>query len=284
MISDLFKRYLVVGGMPAAVKAYSESGDYGEVTKRLDEIVAILKLDAGKYSSKSDIMRIHACLQSIPSQIASENRSFQYYDIEKKKGTGKREYGTALEWLENAGIALRCRNLKSLEPPLDNNADDETFKMYLCDTGIMMSLCGYRDVQEIVTGDPFTNNGRLMENAIADALVSKGYPLYYHAKKDSTLELDFVMKNKGKVCILEVKSGKKKRSRSLSTVLSEKNRNRMGIKVCNNNVMVDVNGVTHLPLYGPSFLEEPPTPVIDKIDIDSFNRRYEGSESRFFVE
>lgn len=274
MLSDLFRRYLVVGGMPAAVKAYSETGDYAETIRRLDEIVTILKLDAGRYSSKSDIMRIQACLQSIPSQLAGGNRAFQYYDIEKKKGTGRREYGTALEWLVSAGIALRCRNLLSVDPPLDNNADDDTFKMYLCDTGILMSLCGYRDVQEIVTGDPFTNNGMLMENAMADALASKGYPLYYHAKKDSTLEVDFVLKYKGKVCIAEIKSGKHKRSRSLSTLLSEKNRNRMGVKVCNNNVMTDANGVLHIPLYGPSFMEGPEVPSIMRVDVEEMNRRY----------
>lgn len=277
MLSDLFRRYLVVGGMPAAVDTYAETGDYGEVTKRLDEIVSILRLDAGRYSSKSDIMRIHACLQSIPAQLAGGNRSFQYYDIEKKKGTGKREYGTALEWLENAGIVLKCRNLHSIDPPLDNNADDDKFKMYLCDTGILMSLCGYRDVQEIVIGDPFTNNGMLMENATADALACKGHPLYYHAKEGSSLEVDFVLRYKGKICIAEIKSGKHKRSRSLSTLLSEKNRNRVGVKICNNNIMTDVNGVLHLPLYGPSFLEEPDVPSIESIDVNEINERYEGS-------
>ena len=280
MLSDMFRRYLVVGGMPAAVKAYAETGDYGETTKRLDEIVSILRLDAGRYSSRTDIMRIYACLQSIPSQLAGGNRSFQYFDIEKKKGTGKREYGTALEWLENAGIVLRCRNLHSVDPPLDNNADNDTFKMYLCDTGILMSLYGYRDVQEIVAGDPFTNNGMLMENATANALASKDHPLYYHTKKDSTLEVDFVLKYKGKVCILEIKSGKHKRSRSLNTLLSEKNRNRMGIKICNDNIMMDVNGVMHLPLYGPSFMEKPDIPNIERIDVNEINRRYEGSQIR----
>ena len=125
-----------------------------------------------------------------------------------------------------------------------------------------------------MTGDPFTNNGMFMENSMADALASKGYPLYYHAKKDSTLEVDFVLKYKGKVCIAEIKSGKHKRSRSLSTLLSEKNRNRMGVKVCNNNVMTDANGVLHIPLYGPSFMEGPEVPSIMRVDVEEMNRRY----------
>ena len=70
MLTDLFRRYLVVGGMPAAVRAYSETDDYSEAVKRLDEIVDIIRLDAGRYSSKSDVKRIQACLRSIPSQLA----------------------------------------------------------------------------------------------------------------------------------------------------------------------------------------------------------------------
>ena len=185
-----------------------------------------------------------------------------------------REYVTALEWLENAGIVLRCRNLLSVDPPPDNNIDRGAFKMYLCDTGILISLCGYRDVQEVVTGDPFTNNGILMKNATADALASKGYPLYHHAKKDSTLEVDFVLKYHGKVCIDEIKSGKHKRSRSVNTLLSEKNRNRLSVKVCNNNVMTDANGIIHLPLYGPAFIEESGVPMIPKVDVEEMNRRF----------
>lgn len=274
MLQDLFRRYLVVGGMPAAVKAYAETRDYGRVMERLDDIVSILKLDAGKYSSKSDIMRIHACLQSIPSQIASDKRSFQYYDIEKVKGSGKREYGSALDWLVNAGIALKCNNLLSVDPPLDGNKEEETFKIYICDTGLLMSLSRYQDVQEIVNGDPFTNNGSLMENAVANALHRKGYPLYYYAKKNSTLEVDFVMKYDNKVCITEVKSGRNKRSKSLNTLLSEKDRNRMGFKVCDGNVETDSNGAIHLPLYGACLIHEQPIPKIEPLDIESINDLY----------
>lgn len=275
MLSDLFRRYLVVGGMPAAVRAYAETGDYSNVIKRLNDIVSILKLDAGRYSSKKDIMRIHACLESIPSQLADDNRWFQYNQIEKIKGTGEREYGTALDWLENAGITLRCRNLLSLIPPLDENADNDSFKLYVCDTGILMALCGFRDVQEIITDDPFTNKGTVMENAIAVALIAKGYPLFHYAKKNSTLEVDFVIRYKDSTCILEIKSGRKKRSKSLNTLLAEKDRKRIGYKVCTGNVSRDDNGAVHIPLYGPSLLMEKPLPVVGSVDIDSMNRTFE---------
>lgn len=83
--------------------------------------------------------------------------------------------------------------------------DENTCKPYQ-PTGLFMALCRYRDVQEIIAGDPFTNNGVLMENVVANALYRKGCPLCYHSKRNSTLEVDFVMKYQGKVCIMEVKS------------------------------------------------------------------------------
>ena len=272
MLQDLFKRYLVVGGMPEAVRVYSETQDYNSVMERLDDILNILLLDAGRYSSKGSMMRIHACLKSIPSQLADDKRSFQYYDIEKVKGAGKRTYGSSIDWLVNAGIALKCRNLLSVDPPLDVNAEEDTYKLYLCDTGLFMALCRYQDVQEIILGDPFTNNGILMENAVANALHRKGYQLYYHSKRNSTLEVDFVMKYHGRVCIMEVKSGRNKRSKSMNTLLSEDNRNRTGIKVCEGNIERDRNGALHLPLYGACLIDGPSAPDVPSIDIDAINR------------
>ena len=137
-----------------------------------------------------------------------------------------------------------------------------------------MSLNRYQDVQEIVNGDPFTNNGSLMENAVANALHRKGYPLYYYAKKNSTLEVDFVMKYDNKVCITEVKSGKNKRSKSLNTLLSEKDRNRMGFKVCDGNVETDSNAAIHPPLYGACLIHEQHIPKIEPLDIESINDLY----------
>ena len=274
ILNDLFRRYLVVGGMPAAVKAYSETNDYSEVMKVLDDIVTILRLDAGKYSNNADMMRIHSCLMSIPSQLANNRKSFQYYDIEKIKGSGKRLYGTSISWLENAGIALKCRNLLSVDPPLENNIEEDTYKLFLCDTGLLMSLSRYQDVHEIVMGDPYVNNGSLMENAVANALYRKGYPLYYYAKKNSTLEIDFVIKHAGSVCMIEVKSGRNKRSKSLNTMLAEKNRNRSGIKVCEDNITMDVNGALHMPLYGPCLMEGPSIPDFPPVDVEAVNKSF----------
>ena len=267
MLTEHFRRYLVVGGMPEAVKVYTETKDYAKARATIEDIISVLRADVGKYSNrKTDRMKILACLESIPSQLASDNRKFQYKDIEKSSGRASM-YGDALEWLVTAGMAYRCYNLRNIDPPLSMNLKEKAFKLYLCDNGLLMGLMDFADVGAIVTVDPFSNNGIVMENAVATALAKKGYPLYYYAKDNSTLEIDFVA-NTGKVELIEVKSGRNKRSKSLNTLLAEKDRKRMGIKICDGNVEVDDNGAIHLPLYGACFLPEPEIPDISFPDVN----------------
>ncbi|MBQ3685138.1 MAG: ATP-binding protein [Candidatus Methanomethylophilaceae archaeon] len=255
IMTEHFRRYMIVGGMPEAVRIYSETRDYHAALSAIRDVIHILQMDAGKYSrNRMDKMKILACMESIPSQLASDKRRFQFVDVEKTSG-GRRRYGDALEWLINAGMAYRCYNLFSVNPPLSHNLKETMFKIYLCDTGLLMGLMDDADPGAIVISDPFSNNGIVMENAVASALVKKGYPLYYYAKENSTLEIDFVL-NHGEIWLLEVKSGKSKRSKSLNTLLSEKDRKRRGFKVCEGNILGDENGAVHLPLYGACFLPE----------------------------
>lgn len=255
IMSDHFRRYMIVGGMPEAVRVYSETKDYAATMSAIRDIIRILQTDAGKYSKKkADKMKILACMESVPSQLASDKRRFQFTDIEKAGG-GRRRYGDALEWLINAGMAYRCYNLRSVDPPLSQNLKETMFKVYLCDTGLLMGLMDDAEPGAIVNSDPFANNGIVMENAVAAAMVKKGYPLYYYAKENSTLEIDFVL-NRGGIILMEVKSGRSKRSKSLNTMLSEKDRKRTGYKVCEGNVQTDENKAIHIPIYGPSFFPE----------------------------
>lgn len=265
LLRNHFLRFLIVGGMPASVKAYSETKDYSLVKPVIRDILNILMVDVGKYSDiTADKMKIIACMESIPSQLASDKRRFQFQDIEKKSG-GRRRYGDALDWLISAGMAYRCSNLRSVDPPLSQNMKETMFKVYMCDTGLLLGMMGGSTPGAIITSDPFSNNGIVMENAVAAELVKKGYPLYYYAKEGSTLEIDFVMDN-GPIQLVEVKSGRNKRSKSLNTLLSEKHRNREGIKICDGNVEMDDKGALHLPLYGACFLPEPLVDYIPPVE------------------
>ncbi len=265
LLSDHFRRYMIVGGMPEAVKTYAETKDYAKTVTVIKDILDILRADTGKYSKKNtDRMKILACMASIPAQLASDRRKFQFVDIEKSSG-GRNRYGEALEWLINAGMVYRCYNLSSVNPPLSLNIKETMFKAYMCDTGLLIWLMDDADPGAIVNSDPFANNGAIMENAVAAALVKNGYPLYYYAKEDSTLEIDFVM-NRKSIELIEVKSGKNKRSKSLRVMLSEKDRDRKGINICEGNIMTDENSVLHLPLYGASFLPKSEVDYIPPVD------------------
>lgn len=121
------------------------------------------------------------------------------------------------------------------------------------------------DPADIVLRDIYSNHGAFMECAIAGALHKKGYPLYFYAKSNSTLEVDFVLRDGQDVVLLEVKSGKNKRSRSLTLLMSEKNRRRVGIKVMESNVET-VNGIIKMPLFAPAFFRDAEVPDIPPVD------------------
>ena len=94
-----YRRFLVIGGMPEAVRTYAETQDYVKVSAVLDNIITVMKKDTGRYSRKAGRAKINSCLDSIPKQLSRENKRFLYRDVEKKKNTGRRVYGNSIEWL-----------------------------------------------------------------------------------------------------------------------------------------------------------------------------------------
>ncbi len=272
-----FRTYMVTGGMPAAVKMYSETKDYVRTSGILRDIITILKKDSGRYSSKAGRLRINQCLDSIPRQLSRENKKFLYSDVEKKKGVGKRTYDNALGWLSEAGLISFCNNLEEPNKPLAGKVIESSFKVYMNDTGLLMALMDAFDPADIVLRDPYSNNGAVMECAVASAMVKKGYPLYYYSKSDSTLEIDFVTEWKGVPVLMEVKSGKNKRAKSLLALMGEKGRRRIGCKIMDSNVDRDENGIIHLPLYAPCFFEDNSVPDISEPPpADEVNARFLG--------
>ncbi len=278
-LNDAFRRYIAVGGMPEAVSVYSSTGSYMRAHEALKDILEVLKMDAGKYSSGTDRMKIIKCLESIPNQLARKNKKFTYASIEKKRGRGSRYYGSALDWLRNAGLIDYCYNVTEPNPPLSGKTIEDSFKIYLCDTGLMSVLLEDADIDSLVNRDPYANNGAFLENAISSALVKLGYDLRYYEKEGSTLEIDFLINIEGKINLLETKSGRNKRSKSLNTLLAEKNRKRIGYKLADGNVFTDDNGAVHLPLYGVCFFRESVVPEIGPLDPSSVNERFKVLQS-----
>ncbi|MFT0898775.1 ATP-binding protein [Candidatus Methanoprimaticola sp. MG2] len=272
--NDLFRRYMVVGGMPAAVLEYSVKQNYAAVRKILNDILEVVGEDAERYSKGSQRLRIESCLRSIPEQLADENDKFEYFRIEKRKG-GARLYGTALLWLKRAGLIEYCYNLEEPVAPLTGRTRRSSFKLYMADTGMLTAMMEDGAAGNIVNRDPYSNNGAVMRNAIGCALRSNGYELRFYGKRDSTLEVDFVISIGGKVSAIEVKSGRDKRAKSLRSLSRTRSVSRL-IKVSDGNVFVDENGIENYPLFGPSFFPRSDGSDIEEMgSMDDLNARFD---------
>ncbi len=275
--SQIFRRYMIVGGMPAAVSAFADTGDYNEVRVRQGEIMEFARADVMKYAPNNLKLRILSCVDSIPRILGKGNKTFTYSEIEHRAGYGSREYGPALDWLIAAGLAIRCRNLSQPCEPLAEYDREKTFKIYLHDTGLLMYMCGRDTAAALASGDVYVNKGAIMENVTAQSLVSSGFGLHYYSKDNSRLELDFVISYKGRITGLEVKSGRTKHSRSLLMSLRDGSI-RAGIKMADFRTETDENGVLHLPLFAPSFMESETEVDIDLPDASELDRAVRESQ------
>lgn len=279
-LNDLFKRYVVIGGMPASVRAYAETRDYAKSVVEIAKILDTLREDARRYiEKKADSLRVASLLEYLPRVLSKERKNLIYSEIAMVKA-GNREYKGALTWLERAGVIDICYCLESPEEPFVLRSDTEYFKVYFRDTGMLTLSLGPGTAAAVVNGDYFVNNGALMENAVMQALLRKGYTPYYFQRRNSTLELDFVVNLNGTICAIEVKSGRNKRSKSLTTALGLYRIDR-GIKVSDSNLSVDGNGVIHYPLFGPSFFEDVEVAGIgEPPDMDALSESLGGGTSR----
>lgn len=202
-IKELFLQYIVVGGMPAVVNKFLETHDVNQVLQVQKNIVSGYEEDMIKYAPAQDKVRIRECFESIPRQLAKENKKFQYSDI--RKGSRSSQYIGCIQWIEDAGVIARCYNLFTPQLPLSGNAIDQVFKVYMTDTGLLMSMLEPGSQSDVLQGNLLGYKGGIYENAIADCFVKMGRSLYYF-HKDSGLEVDFVIRYKGECTLVEVKS------------------------------------------------------------------------------
>ena len=212
---ELLLRYIAVGGMPEAVSTFFETNNMNDVLEVQRGIIETYKADMLKYALTADKSRIRECFESIPSQLAKENKKFQYSVI--KKGARASQYQGSLQWIEDAGIIHRCYNTHITELPLAGQANRDIFKVYLTDIGLLVSMLEDGTAWNVMRGDLFTYKGAIFENLIADILGKMGRHLYYYQKGES-LELDFLINYKGKCCPIECKAVTGN-AKSLKTVL-----------------------------------------------------------------
>ena len=213
---ELLLRYVVVGGMPEAVSTFLETNNMNEVIDVQCGIIENYKADMLKYARIEDKSRIRECFESIPAQLAKENKKFQYAAI--RKGGRSSQYKGCLQWIEDAGIIHRCYNTTITELPLSGNAVPDVFKVYMTDIGLLVSMLDEGTAWSILQGNLLAYKGAIFENLAADILCKMGRKLYYF-QKSGGLELDFLIRYKGECYPIECKA-QTGNAKSLKTVLS----------------------------------------------------------------
>lgn len=270
---ELFRVYLVVGGMPAAVNRHIETNNLNEVIDIQNQIVNLYKKDITQYD-KNNKLAIAQIFELIAPQLNSQNKRFIIKDI--KSGVKFDRYENSFLWLKDAGFALPVYNVETPKIPLKLSKSRSLFKLFMSDVGLLASEYSQGIQLKIISGDDKLNYGAIFENYIAQELTACEHDLYYYNNKKRG-ELDFLIEYDGEVLPIEVKSGKDyKVHRALSNIMDcgEFNLNRALIF---NNSNLKVEGkLTYAPIYMAMFLKQEikDEDSIYKIDLSELNKRF----------
>lgn len=233
---SLFMDYCVLGGMPAVVKSYIENGHFAGSLDIQKQILLDYEEDVRKYASGLEQSKIINIYRNIPTQLAKENKKFQFNKLEKNARS--REYSGCIEWLIDSGIINACYCLSYPELPLKGNYDASKFKLYYSDTGLLIATLD-EEAQEDLRANKNLGiyKGALYENFIAEAFMKQGLGLYYFKKENSTLEEDFFVRSQKELIPVEVKANRNQ-SKSLVSLIENKNYADIqhGIKLAAGNV------------------------------------------------
>ena len=232
----IFLDYVVLGGMPAVVKDYIQKGTFEGSLNTQHQLIADYKEDIRKYAQSVYQTRILNVFNSIASQLAKDNKKFQISKVEKNARF--RDYRGCAEWLVDAGIVNACYCLNDVELPLSGNCDTDKFKLYFCDTGLLVSLLDEESQEDLRANKNLgVYKGALYENIVSEALVKTGYKLYYYKKENATLEEDFFIRSANNLIPVEVKA-QGGRSKSLRTLISSDKYSDIayGFKLSANNI------------------------------------------------
>jgi len=203
--AELFREYIVVGGMPQVVSDYAAHRDFTRVNALQTSILDTYRADISKHAKGAEKTKVRACYDAVPRQLAKELKKFQYSTVEKGKTSKK--YGGSIQWLKDSAVVDVCYNISEPYIPLVANEKEEQFKLYVNDSGLLCCMYGFETKKGILNGTLKGNaKGGIYENVIAGSLVRKGYTLHYF-KPDDNHELEFLIESDGEVVPIEVKSG-----------------------------------------------------------------------------
>lgn len=250
---QLLLQYAIVGGLPEAVNAFIATHDICKVQNVQQAIIVGYEEDMIKYADSFDRSKIRECFESIPKQLSKENKKFQYSVV--RTGGKSSHYIGSLQWIEDAGVIRRCYNLNIPELPLDGNAIENVFKVYMADTGLFVSMLEQGTAGDILKGNLHGYKGAIFENLAADIFGKMGRKLYYY-RKESGLEIDFVMRHKGKCTLVEVKATTGD-AKSLKTILNHPEKYHIDSAIKLGDYNIGQKGpLTTLPFYLAFLLRE----------------------------
>ena len=259
-----FRRYLVVGGMPDAVKEFVDTGDISRVTQIQRNIIEMYKKDFTKYEEENKKLMIITIYDTMPSQLLKQNRRFNYSDI--KKGLKFEKLESSFLWLVSAGIAIPTYNATEPRVSLSQNKKSSLLKLYSNDVGLLTATYGNALRTKILVDDNKVNLGGIYENAVAQELNSHGFQTYfYNSHKNG--ELDFLIELDTSLVPIEVKSGKDYYVHSaLSKVIDNKEYEIDKSYVLNSFNVEIKDKIIYLPVYMCMFIKDnTELPVLDPI-------------------
>ncbi|MDO5862590.1 MAG: ATP-binding protein [Thermoplasmata archaeon] len=256
-VEACFRDYMIVGGLPKAVDVYAATKDYAAAGKEIADTISTCFNDIDEYNLPVDGYKIKECFRSIPDQLSRSNKKFMFSRVpsDGSKGTSEK-YGESLAWVYEAGYVTRCYNLGNLAHPVTSFMDHSSYRIYMSDTGILLSMMGTNAIRAVYERDYAYNMGAAAENAVAEGICKCGLPvLHFERTDDDRIDVDFVLEFGGDILAIEVKSGKDRRSPSLSKVRDKYKQVNRRVKLEQTNIFVDDNGVEHYPLFAACFAD-----------------------------
>lgn len=236
VMMENFKEYMVIGGMPSIVHKFVNQKNYSGTLQMQKQILLDYQEDITKYTNGLDKGKILNVYRKIATFLGNENKKFQISKIQE--GARSRKYVGTIEWLENAGIINISYCMETPELPLGGNYNPDNFRLYFGDTGILIGSLDEESQEDLRNNKNFnTYKGAIFENVVGDMLVKQGYKLYFYKNEKGTIKMDFFVRDKDSLILVEIKANDNATISLNNLVNSDKFSDiKYGIKLCNKNI------------------------------------------------
>ncbi len=248
-----YRTYIATGGMPEVIQKYIDTKDFREVNAIQKNLLQGYLYDIAHYAKAEEKIKAEKCYLTLARQLLDkENHKFQYKEIEH--GARAQKYYSSIEWLLRADIVQLCNLVTDVRYDLEDYSRDDFFRAYTTDLSLLIAMKDFSLKQHIVENTLSGNTkGGLYECAVADALLKKGYSLYYYKNESAKREIDFIIQVDGQVVPIEVKSGNG-RANSLNAIFKKNEGISYGYKFVDGNIGDGEGRIITLPLYMAAFI------------------------------